>query len=265
MRGGHFAGLQALVFLHETKLRMKTIDPDELLLAYRLGVFPMAESRDAPKVLWVRPKTRCILPLDDFHVPKRLARTIRGDRFNVRCDTAFEIVIRECAAAGPQRDESWINPAIADVFEELHKRGLAHSVETWENDDLVGGLYGLSIGGAFFGESMFSLRTNASKVALVHLAARLKRGGYRLLDAQFPNPHLEQFGAVEISEREFDGLLADAVAQSTDFYSFGASVPGSGSASGSGTSAANGSSSESVSDGSGGGGASVLQVITQTS
>lgn len=243
---------------------MSTIDPDELLLAYRLGVFPMAETRDAPDVLWVRPKTRCILPLDDFHVPKRLARTIRSDRFDVRCDTAFEIVIRECAAAGPQRDESWINPAITDAFEELHKRGFAHSIETWVDDGLVGGLYGLSIGGAFFGESMFSLQTNASKVALVHLAARLKAGGYRLLDAQFPNPHLEQFGAVEISEREFDGMLADAMTVSGNFYSFDASVPGSGSASGPGASAANGSSSESSSGGSGGG-ASVMQVITHTS
>ena len=244
---------------------MNAIDPDELLLAYRLGVFPMAENRNAPDVLWVRPKTRCILPLNDFHVPKRLARTIRNDRFDVHCNTAFETVIRECAAAGPQRDESWINPAISDAFEELHKRGLAHSVETWENGDLVGGLYGLSIGGAFFGESMFSLKPNASKVALVHLAARLKAGGYRLLDAQFPNPHLEQFGAVEISEREFDGLLTEAVTYCADFYSFGASLPGSGSAPGSGTSTANGSSSERTSDGSGGGGASVLQVITQTS
>jgi leucyl/phenylalanyl-tRNA--protein transferase len=257
--------LRALQVLHKTKLGMNAIDPDELLLAYHLGVFPMAEGRDAPDVLWVRPKTRCILPLNDFHVPKRLARTIRSDRFNVRCDTAFKNVIRECAAAGPQRDESWINAAITDAFEKLHKRGLAHSIETWENGDLVGGLYGLSIGGAFFGESMFSLQTNASKVALVHLAARLKAGGYRLLDAQFPNPHFEQFGAVEISEREFDGLLADAVAYGADFYSFGASPPGSGPASGPGASVANGSSSDSASDGSGGGGASVLQVITQTS
>ncbi len=244
---------------------MKTIDPDELLLAYRLGVFPMAENREAKDVLWVRPKMRCVLPIGDFHVPKRLARTIRSDRFDVRCDTAFGIVIRKCAAAGPQRDESWINPAITDVFEELHRRGHAHSVETWEGDDLVGGLYGLSIGGAFFGESMFSLQTDASKVALVHLAARLKCGGYRLLDAQFPNPHLDQFGAAEISERDFVGLLEAATALSAEFYSFESSGSGAASGSDSRSSSANGSSSESNSDGSGGGSASVLQVITQTS
>ena len=243
---------------------MSSIDPDELLLAYRIGIFPMAETRHASDVVWVRPKTRCILPLDNFHVPKRLARTIRSDRFEVRCDTAFEMVIRECAAAGPQRDESWINHAIADAFEQLHKRGLVHSVETWDHDELVGGLYGLSIGAAFFGESMFSLQTDASKVALVHLAARLKMGGYRLLDAQFPNPHLEQFGAMELSETEFDGLLADAVASSADFYSFGTSAAGSGSPSGPSSSSAKGSNPDRSSVGSGGG-ASVMQVMTQTS
>lgn len=243
---------------------MNTIDPDELLLAYRLGVFPMAENREAKNVLWVRPDMRCILPIDDFHVPKRLARTIRSDRFDVRCDTAFGIVIRNCAASGPQRDESWINSAIIDVFEELHKRGHAHSVETWEGDELVGGLYGLSIGGAFFGESMFSVQTDASKVALVHLAARLICGGYRLLDAQFPNPHLDQFGAVEISEREFVGLLENATALSPDFYSFESAGSGTASGSGSTSSSANGSNSES-SDGSAGGRASVMQLIIQTS
>lgn len=243
---------------------MNPIDPDELLLAYRIGVFPMAETRDAPDVLWIRPKTRCILPLDRFHVPKRLARTVRGDRFEVRCNTAFEKVIHECAAAGPQRDDSWINPSIADAFSELHRRGFAHSVEAWDHEELVGGLYGLSIGAAFFGESMFSLRTNASKVALVHLAARLKMGGYRLLDAQFPNPHLEQFGALEISETEFDGLLADAVAANASFYSIGPSASDSASPSGPSTSSAKGSSPDSSSVGTGGG-ASVMQVITHTS
>jgi len=241
---------------------MKSIEPNELLLAYRLGVFPMAESREAQEVLWVRPNMRCVLPLDNFHVPKRLARTVRSDRFDVRCDTAFDIVIRNCAKVGPQRDESWINPAITKVFEELHKRGHAHSIETWEGDELVGGLYGLSIGAAFFGESMFSSQTDASKVALVHLAARLKHGGYRLMDAQFPNPHLEQFGAVDISEREFKGLLEDAKVGSADFYSFESSDTGS--ASGSSSSSANRFSSLSGSIGSGGG-ASVMQLITQTS
>lgn len=239
--------------------KMNRIDPDELILAYRLGVFPMAENRDSSSVLWVRPNTRCVLPLDDFHVPKRLARTVRADHFDVRCDTAFDAVIRNCAAAGPQRDESWINPAIASVFQELHRRGEAHSIEAWDGAELVGGLYGLSIGGAFFGESMFSTQTDASKVALVHLAARLKQGGYRLLDAQFPNPHLDQFGAVDISEKEFEKVLADAMDRHAEFYSFGSSAPAEGSSS------ANGSSSDSSAGDSVRGGASVMQVITQTS
>jgi leucyl/phenylalanyl-tRNA--protein transferase len=243
---------------------MTAIDPDELLLAYRLGVFPMAETRDAPNVLWVRPKARCILPLDGFHVPKRLARTVRSDRFEIRCDGAFEDVIRSCAASGPQREDSWINPDITDVFVELYKRGHAHSVEAWEDGELAGGLYGLSIGAAFFGESMFSLRTDASKVALVHLAARLKHGGYRLLDAQFPNPHLDQFGALEIPEEAFEALLAAATECEADFYSFaGASGPGPMTAPPSTPPSANGSSTGSSSGS--GGGASVLQVITHTS
>lgn len=241
---------------------MAAIDPDELLLAYRLGVFPMAETRDAANVLWVRPKTRCILPLEEFHVPKRLARTIRSDRFEIRCDTAFDTVIRSCAAAGPQREDSWINPAIAGVFKLLHERGHAHSVETWEDGHLVGGLYGLSIGAVFFGESMFSTKSDASKVALVHLAARLKRGGYRLLDAQFPNPHLDQFGALEIPEERFEILLETALSREADFYSLGgASGPSSRTAPS--PSSAKGSSTGS--SGGAGGGASVLQVITQTS
>jgi len=234
---------------------MAAINPDELLLAYRLGVFPMAETRDDLDVLWVRPKTRCILPLNGFHVPKRLARTIRGDRFEIRCDTVFEEVVRRCAAAGPQRQDSWINPAIFDVFKILHERGHAHSVETWEGGELAGGLYGLSIGAAFFGESMFSLRTDASKVALVHLAARLKHGGYRLLDAQFPNPHLDQFGALDIPEEEFEVLLEQALDQQGNFYSLGGNSSASVSASGSSMGSSGGA----------GGGASVMQVITQTS
>jgi leucyl/phenylalanyl-tRNA--protein transferase len=261
-------GLRTMPLLTETSALMKTIDPDELLLAYRLGVFPMAETREAQNILWIRPNTRCVLPLNSFHVPKRLARTVRSDRFSVRCDSDFGMVIRKCAAAGPQRDESWINLEIIDVFEELHRRGHAHSVEAWEGEDLVGGLYGLSIGGAFFGESMFSLQTDASKVALVHLVARLKQGGYRLLDAQFPNPHLEQFGAWEISEEEFGRLLEQATQCSADFYSMGTSggSSGDGSASVSESSAswASGSSSARKSSGSGGG-ASVLQLITHTS
>jgi len=233
---------------------MLAIDPDELLLAYRLGVFPMAEHRESSGVLWIRPRERCILPLDDFHVPKRLARTVRSDHFEVRTDSVFGEVIRACAGSSPQRGETWINQAIIDVFETLHARGAAHSIETFEDGRLVGGLYGLSIGAAFFGESMFSLRADASKVALVHLAARLKAGNYALLDAQFPNPHLGQFGALTVSEREFERLLEDALPRQADFYSLGgASGPGA-------TKLPSGPKTTGS-----GGGSSVLQVITQTS
>ncbi|MEY4879511.1 MAG: hypothetical protein RJB62_980 [Pseudomonadota bacterium] len=277
--------LRAWPLFPDTDGAMARIDPEELLLAYRLGVFPMAEKHDAPDVLWVRPNERCILPLNDFHVPKRLARTIRNAPFDMRRDTAFSEVIRLCGATRPERDETWINPDIVEVFEILHARGHAHSIEAWEGSELVGGLYGLSIGAAFFGESMFSLRSDASKVALVHLAARLKYGGYTLLDAQFPNPHLDQFGALDIDERDFERLLDDALGRHGDFYSFDGVTGAAGSAgalgSNSGTSAAskgatspsgtasvsssgNGSDTTSGTGGAGGG-ASVLQVITQTS
>src|SRR5580765_6724670 len=171
----------------------------------------MAESRDASDVLWVRPHERGIIPLDTFHVPRRLAGTIKADRYEVRVNTAFGEFIRGCAEVRPGRRETWINAAIVDVFEALHARGIAHSVETWHGGQLVGGVYGLSLGGAFFAESKFSRKTDASKVALVHLAARLKFGGYMLLDAQFPNPHLEQFGAIAVSEERFQRLLTQAL------------------------------------------------------
>ena len=187
-------------------LRVTAINPEELLLAYRLGIFPMAESRTAEEVLWVRPHERGILPLETFHVPRRLARAVRSDRYDVTIDTAFDQVIRGCAESQPDRRETWINDPIIDVFEILHRRGFAHSVETWHRGRLVGGLYGLSLGAAFFAESKFSRMTDASKVALVHLAARLKAGAYALLDAQFPNPHLEQFGAITVTEERFQSF-----------------------------------------------------------
>src|SRR5688572_24262715 len=183
----------------------------------------MAESRHADEVLWIRPRERGILPLHRFHVPRRLARTIRSDRYQVRVDTAFGEVIRGCASAsgagGLPRDrgDTWINKAILDVFEALHARGQAHSVECWDKGELVGGVYGLSLGAAFFAESKFSRRTDASKVALVHLAARLKFGGYTLLDAQFPNPHLTQFGAITVDEKRFGEMLNDALARKGNF------------------------------------------------
>ncbi len=191
------------------------INPDELLLAYRLGIFPMAETRDAEEVLWVRPRERGILPLADFHIPKRLARTLRHCPFEIRVDTAFADVVRGCADT---RDDTWINPAIAEVFQILHERKDAHSVECWQDGKLVGGVYGLALRGAFFAESKFSRATDASKIALVHLAQRLKAGGFTLLDAQFPNPHLEQFGALAISEGQFDKLLNQALEREADFH-----------------------------------------------
>jgi leucyl/phenylalanyl-tRNA--protein transferase len=251
--------------------RVSAINPEELLLAYRLGIFPMAESRAAREVLWVRPHERGILPLETFHVPRRLARAIRSDRFDVRIDTAFGQVIRGCAEAGPGRHETWINDAIIDVFESLHARGLAHSVETWHEGKLAGGLYGLSLGGAFFAESKFSRITDASKVALVHLAARLKAGRYRLLDAQFPNPHLEQFGAITVTEERFQMLLSRALECDADFYwlgrprGTGASSAGGGVPAGEGAASEGGATSAGAGSDGGGAGASVLQLITQTS
>jgi leucyl/phenylalanyl-tRNA--protein transferase len=246
------------------------INPEELLLAYRLGIFPMAESRNAKDVLWVRPHERCILPLDKFHVPRRLAQTIKSDRYKVTVDTCFVDVIYGCAEQKPDRRDTWINAAIADVFTTLYERGLAHSVEVWFEEKLVGGLYGLSLASAFFAESKFSRMRDTSKVALVHLAARLKAGGYTLLDAQFPNPHLEQFGAVTVTEERFQGLLAHALSREANFYGRTGGAPAGGGA----AAAGGGRSSGALAGGGGksaggafstGAGWSVLQVITQTS
>jgi leucyl/phenylalanyl-tRNA--protein transferase len=174
------------------------LKPELLLRAYAVGIFPMAESRRDPEVHWIDPDHRGILPLDGFHVPRRLKRTVRKGFFDVRCDSAFDRVIEGCATPAPGRKETWINPIIEGLYGELHQMGFAHSVECWREDRLVGGLYGVSLGAAFFGESMFSRESDASKVALVHLVARLVKGGYQMLDTQFETPHLRQFGAVEI-------------------------------------------------------------------
>ena len=195
---------------------MTVFGPDELLDCYAAGVFPMGEARDDPRVFLVEPEQRGILPLEGFHVPSRLARTVRQDRFEVRCDTAFEAVIDACAAAAPGRDETWINAPIRRLYLALHARGAAHSVECWREERLVGGLYGVTLGGAFFGESMFSNERDASKVALVHLVARLRRGGWRLLDAQFRTPHLDQFGLREIPQADYVQMLELARVASTD-------------------------------------------------
>jgi leucyl/phenylalanyl-tRNA--protein transferase len=240
--------------------RVNRINPEELLLAYRLGIFPMAESRRSEEVLWIRPHERGIIPLETFHVPRRLARVVRSNRFRVTADQAFSEVIRGCAESRPERRETWINDAIIEVFEALFTRGLGHSIEVWQGNDLVGGLYGLAIGAAFFAESKFSRQSDASKVALVHLAARLIAGGFKLLDAQFPNPHLDQFGATVVTEERFQQLLTDALALNADFYSFGGAAGATAERTGGAAGTALGAASAAALAGS-----SVLQVITQTS
>ncbi len=190
---------------------MLEITPDVLLKAYRIGVFPMGERRDDPKLHWLDPRLRAVLPLDGFHLPTRLARTVRSDRFAVSADTSFVEVMRACAEPRPGHPESWINDPIIDLYSELHRRGHAHSVECRVSNDLVGGLYGVSVGAAFFGESMFSRERDASKVALVHLVARLIQGGFRLLDCQFMTEHLRSFGAIEVPRETFHVLLAGAI------------------------------------------------------
>ena len=186
--------------------------------AYSIGIFPMASRRSDPTVHWVAPTMRGILPLTDFHVSRRLRRTVRQNPFEMRCDSAFDQVIEACAAPRPGHPETWINPQIARVFCELHALGHAHSVEAWHDGRLVGGLYGLALGGAFFGESMFSHATDASKVALVHLVARLRIGGFALLDIQFVTDHLRQFGAIEVPAARYLQLLEAAQHQQAHFY-----------------------------------------------
>ncbi len=191
---------------------------EDLIACYKRGVFPMAEARDDPRIFLIDPERRGVLPLESFHVPRRLARTVRQAPFEVRVDTAFEAVIEACAASAEDRPETWINAAIQHLYRELFGRGQAHTVECWLGDELVGGLYGVSIGGAFFGESMFSTERDASKIALVHLVGRLVVGGYRLLDAQFMTEHLSQFGAVEIARSDYRRRLLQAVIAPADFY-----------------------------------------------
>src|SRR3569623_1719845 len=181
---------------------MAAFDARDLLSCYARGVFPMADTRDDDRIFLIDPERRGVLPLERFHVARRLARTVRSDPFEIRIDTAFHAVVEACAASGPGRTETWINHPIEDLYVRLQALGFAHSVECWHSGELVGGLYGVSLQGAFFGESMFSRRRDASKVALVRLVARLIAGGYRLLDAQFMTAHLQQFGAEEISRLE---------------------------------------------------------------
>jgi len=200
---------------------MAAFDAHDLLSCYARGVFPMADARDDDRVFLIDPERRGVLPLERFHVARRLARTVRGDPFAIRIDTAFQAVVKACAASGPGRTETWINHPIEDLYVRLQELGFAHSVECWQGGELAGGLYGVSLRGAFFGESMFSRRRDASKVALVHLVARLIAGGYRLLDAQFMTAHLEQFGAEEISRLDYHRRLALALSTDADFQRAG--------------------------------------------
>ena len=194
--------------------------PETLIKAYSLGVFPMADSADSTEIRFYDPDVRALIPLGwhdgrkpAFHLPKRLARTIPQNPFRVTFDQDFAAVISQCAAPSPTRADTWINADIRALYIALHKLGFAHSVEVWDGDALVGGLYGVALRAAFFGESMFSRRTDASKIALVHLVARLRAGGFRLLDAQFTNDHLLQFGIYEISRDQFQQQLATALSQ----------------------------------------------------
>jgi len=196
---------------------MIRLTPDILLEAYASGIFPMAERADDPELFWVDPTRRGIIPLEAFHIPRRLKRVLRHGRFTIRVDNAFTAVMRGCAEASETRPSTWINDEIIRLYTALFTRGAAHSVECWQDEVLAGGLYGVSLGAAFFGESMFSRATDASKVALVHLVARLRLGGYRLLDTQFLTPHLARFGGVEITRARYHRLLADALAYRASF------------------------------------------------
>jgi leucyl/phenylalanyl-tRNA--protein transferase len=193
------------------------ITPEILLRAYACGIFPMSESADDPSLFWVEPEQRGVIPLDGFRVSSRLARTVRSDAFTVTVNTAFKAVIAECAAPKPGRDDTWINQRIRDLYGALHEMGHAHSVEVWNGDALVGGLYGVSLGRAFFGESMFHHARDASKVALVHLVARLIAGGFVLLDTQYVTDHLRSFGATEVSRRRYRVMLDAALDDIADF------------------------------------------------
>jgi leucyl/phenylalanyl-tRNA--protein transferase len=194
------------------------ITPEVLLKAYAVGIFPMADSADDPGLFWLEPERRGVIPLEAFHVPKRLARTVRQGTFEVRVNTAFDQVIAACAAPTRDRPSTWINARIRHLYGALHRSGHCHTVECWKDGALVGGLYGVSLGAAFFGESMFHRARDASKVALVHLVERLRAGGYTLLDAQFVTDHLKTFGAVETPRKAYQKLLADAVGRSADFF-----------------------------------------------
>ncbi|MEM6463319.1 MAG: leucyl/phenylalanyl-tRNA--protein transferase [Pseudomonadota bacterium] len=196
--------------MHRSEDRL-TITPQLLLKAYSCGLFPMAESADDPEVFWVEPEIRGVIPLDSFHIPKSLAKTCRQNRFEIRIDTAFSATIDGCAEPAPGRNKTWINRTIRRLYTQLHELGHAHSIEAWREEQLVGGLYGVSLRGAFFGESMFSRERDASKVCLVHLVRRLRQRGFVLLDTQFTTDHLRRFGAVDVPKDSYDQMLGEAM------------------------------------------------------
>jgi leucyl/phenylalanyl-tRNA--protein transferase len=204
------------------------ITPEVLLRAYACGIFPMAESAEDPTLFWVEPEMRGVIPLDGLRITSRLARTVRSDAYSVTVNRAFKAVISGCAAPQPGRGDTWINKRIRDLYIGLHQLGHCHSVEVWENDELAGGLYGVSLGRAFFGESMFHRARDASKVALVHLVARLIAGGFELLDTQYVTEHLRSLGAVEISRRRYSVLLDRAIKGAADFGKLPVDMPLSG-------------------------------------
>jgi leucyl/phenylalanyl-tRNA--protein transferase len=201
------------------------ITPEVLLKAYACGIFPMAESAEDPALYWIEPDMRGIIPLDGFHVPARLARTVRTTPFTIGIDRDFDAVIDGCAEPKRDRSRTWINARIRRIYRALFERGHCHTVEVYDGDVLVGGLYGVSLGRAFFGESMFHHARDASKIALVHLVARLKAGGYRLLDTQFVTEHLRIFGAVEVPKRRYHKLLEEALVGHADFFALPSERP----------------------------------------
>ncbi|WP_346896445.1 leucyl/phenylalanyl-tRNA--protein transferase [uncultured Roseibium sp.] len=202
------------------------ITPQVLLKAYACGLFPMAESAEDAGLFWLEPERRGVLPLDSFHLPRRLRRTIRSDIFEIRISTDFQAVIDACAAPMPGRRKTWINREIRRLYGELFEMGYCHTVEAWQDGELVGGLYGVALNGAFFGESMFTRSTDASKVCLAHLVARMVVGGYTLLDTQFVTDHLSKFGAIEVPQAEYTRLLNEALQLEGDFLAFPTNATG---------------------------------------
>ena len=197
---------------------MRGFGVEQLLNCYARGVFPMAESRDDPRIFLLEPDERGVIPLDGLHISRSLRKTVRQDVFHITVDRCFSSVVRACAEPAYGREDTWINPAIESLYSEMHASGHAHSIECWKDGALAGGLYGVSLGGAFFGESMFSRQTNASKTALVHLVARLRAGGYTLLDTQFITEHLERLGAETLTRAEYKARLSKAIESPADFF-----------------------------------------------